>query len=230
MFEWKYYVVGGDRGKTKTDQKKDETSLILCLAGIGEELNKRGIGDTDLVLSEGLPLERCFQENRIADEKYYRKGETLYFEYEDVPHTINIKDVLVNPQCVSGVVDLLAEGTLQDPCIVVDIGSWTVDILPIEGGHPQGAKVKSALEGIIKCLLRCNDEIRRRTGNEVLEIQIQKIMMGDTTILPPEYSKICVDEIKKYIKNIKDTLMENSFNVNTLPVVFMGGGAIDIKK
>ena len=229
MYDGKYYIVGGDRTKTKTDQKSDETSFILALAGIGSELNRRGVADANVVFSEGLPLERCFAENKLKDEQYYKKGQTIYFEYEDVPHTITMEDVLVNPQCVSGIIDLLAEGTLADPCIVVDVGSWTVDILPIENGKPQGAKVKSALEGIIRCLLRCNDEIRRRTGNEVLESQIQKIMMGDTSVLPPDYTKIIVDEIKKYIKNIADTLTENMFNIKTLPVVFMGGGAQVIK-
>lgn len=225
----KNYVVGGTRTKTKTDQKKDETSFILALAGIGEELNIRGISDAHVVLSEGLPLERCIKENQIKDETYYKKGETISFEYENVPHTIVIDDVLVNPQCVSGIIDLLAEGSLPDPCIVIDVGSWTLDILPIEGGRPQGAKVKSALEGIINCMIRCNDEIRRRTGGEVMETQIQKIMMGDDTALPPEYTNIVISEIKKYIHNIADTLIENKYNINTLTCIFMGGGASVIK-
>ena len=38
----KYYTVGGERTKTKTDQKNDETCLILALAGIAEELRRRG--------------------------------------------------------------------------------------------------------------------------------------------------------------------------------------------
>lgn len=226
----KYYIVGGDRTKTKTDQKQDDTAFILALAGIGEELNKRNITDANIVLSEGLPLERCIKENQIADIEYYKKGETISFEYEDVPHTIVIDDVIVSAQCVAGVVDLFAEGNMPDTCIIIDIGSWTVDILPVENGRPQVAKVKSVLEGVINCMVRCNDEIRRRTGKEVLENQIQQIMRGNLNALPPVYSKIVVDEIKKYVKNLYDILNENKFNTDVLPCIFMGGGASLIKQ
>lgn len=230
MYDGKYYIVGGERTKTKTDKKKDNTALILALAGLGYELNFRGIGDTSVILSEGLPLERCIKEKQIEDEEYYKQGETLYFEYEDVPHTVKIEKVLVNPQCVAGVIDLLADGMLPDPCIVVDLGSWTVDILPIEDGKPQGSRIKSALDGVINCMLNCNDEIRRKTGEEVSEKQIQKVMLGDKMALPPEYAHICIKTTKEYVKGIADTLAENKFNVNTISCVFMGGGASIVKK
>lgn len=226
----KYYIVGGDRTKTKTDQKQDDTAFILALAGIGEELNRRGIGDTHLVLSEGLPLERCHKENQIADIEYYKKGETIYFEYEDVPHTIVMDDVIVSAQCVAGIADLVFDGAIPSTCIVVDIGSWTMDILPIENGRSQFSKVRSVHEGVINCMLNCNDEIRRRTGREVLESQIQQIMRGNQDALPPVYSKIVVDAIKKYAKNIFDTLTEMKFNVDTLDCIFMGGGATLIQQ
>ena len=225
----KYYVVGGERTKTKTDNKSDETNLILALAGIGEELKKRNIKDTDIIFSEGLPLERCIAEQKTYDEKYYLKGEKIYFEYEDEPHDIEIKDVLVNPQCCSAIIELLNSGTLPDPCIVIDVGSWTVDILPIEGNKPQGAKTKSLLNGVIDCLISCNAEIRRRTGKEVMESQIQQIMRGNPDALPPKYSTIVINEIKKYVKNLADTLIENKYNIDTLTCVFMGGGATVVK-
>lgn len=228
-YDNKYYVVGGDRTKTKTDNKTDNTELILALAGIGEELKNRKIKDTEIILSEGLPLERCIAENKKFDEDYYLKGKQIYFEYEDEPHNILIKDVLVNPQCCSAIIDLLSSGTLPDPCIVVDIGSWTVDILPIEGNKPQGAKTKSLLDGVINCMNNCNEEIRRRTGNEVMESQIQQIMRGNPDALPPKYSNIVIGAIQKYVKTLAATLIENKYNIETLTCVFMGGGATVVK-
>lgn len=226
----KYYIVGGDRTKTKTDQKQDETAFILALAGIGEELNRRNIGDAKIVLSEGLPIERCHKENQIADIDYYKKGETIYFEYEDVPHTVVMEDVIVSAQCVAGVVDLFAEGNLPDTCIIIDIGSWTIDILPVENNRPQVSKVKSILEGLITCMVKCNDEIRRRTGKEVPESMIQQVMRGNLNAIAPNYSKIIVDVLKQYVKNIYDILNENKFNTDVLPCIFMGGGANLIKQ
>jgi len=113
-YNGKYYTVGGERTKTKTDQKKDDTCLTLALAGIGEELKYRGLRESKILLSEGLPLERCIESNKVFDEKYYLKGNTVEFEYEDIPYKIEIIDVLVNPQCVAGIVDMVANKELPD--------------------------------------------------------------------------------------------------------------------
>lgn len=227
-----YYVVGGERTKTKTDIKNDNTDLILALAGIGMELSNRKIyGDKiHIILSEGLPIERCIAENKEFDKKYYLKGQKVEFEFENIPRTIVIDDVIVNPQAVSGVAELINKRAIPKRCLVVDIGSWTVDVLSIENYRPQSANVHSFLNGIINCMLSCNEEIRRRTGMEVLESQIQDIMMGDKMALPPKYSNIVVSQIEKYVKAIYDTLIENKYNIETSYIVFMGGGASIVER
>ena len=232
MFEGHYYTVGGKRSKTKTDQKEegDMTAFILTLAGIGEELKARNIKDTDVVLSEGLPLERCIEENIVFDEKYYRKGETLYFEYEDIPHTIFMKEVFVNPQCISAVIDTFSRGLLPPICLLIDIGSWTVDIVPMIDGKPRGSEAHSLIGvGIINCMLSCNEEVRRRTGREVMEEQIQQIMRGKKNVLPPRFETVITESIKKYIKDLCDTLYEHSYNIDTVTCIIMGGGATVVR-
>jgi plasmid segregation protein ParM len=233
MYNGRYYTVGGRRSKTKTDQKEDITAFILALAGIGEELKSRSYTEQneviDVVLSEGLPLERCIEENRIEDERYYKKGETFYFEYENVPYNIHIADVIVSPQCLSGAVDLINDNTLPPICLLIDVGSWTVDILPVIEGKPVGSESRSLLNGVINCMLECNEEVRRRTGKEILEEQIQQIMRGKTGVLPPKYEQIVSNKIREYVKNLADTLTENSYNVDTTPCIFMGGGATVVR-
>ena len=220
----KYYIVGGERSKTKTDQKNDETALILCLAGIAEELRFRGKTTSHIVLSEGLPLERCIKQNKDFDKEYYLEGKKVAFEYEDVLYTIFIDRVIVNPQCVSGIVNLQSEKKLPNYCAVIDIGSWTVDILPIINGRPDQAAVLSLPNGVINCYLDCNSEIRRRTGKEVREEQIMEVMKGNKDVLPEKRVEIIVDTIDKYIKDLADTISEHKFDSETLDFIFMGGG------
>lgn len=231
-YNGRYYVVGGERTKTKTDNKEDNTDLILALAAIGEELNSRNIKDNpvSVILSEGLPIERCIAENKEKDMNYYLKGQWVDFEYEGIKRTVYIEDVLVNPQAVSGVIDLLSKKKLPPRCLVVDIGSWTMDVLQVENYQPQGSNTHSFLNGVISCMLSCNEEIRRRTGREVMESQIQEVMRGDKMALPPKYSSIVEDEVKKYVKSISDILIENKYNTETLYIVFMGGGATLVEK
>jgi StbA protein. len=231
-YNGRYYVVGGERTKTKTDNKDDNTDLILALAAIGEELKNRNISDNpvSIILSEGLPVERCIAENKAKDIEYYLKGQWVDFEYEGVKRTVYIEDVLVNPQAVSGVMELLSNKKIPPRCLVVDIGSWTMDVLQVENYKPQSTNCHSFLNGVITCMLNCNEEIRRRTGREVLESQIQEVMRGDAMALPPKYSTIVENEVKKYVKSISDTLIENKYNTETLYVVFMGGGATLVER
>lgn len=225
----KYYTVGGERTKTKTDQKNDETCLILALAGIAEELRRRGKQEGRILLSEGLPLERCIEENKLEDEEYYKKGQIVEFTYEDEPYKIEVVDVMVNPQCVAAIVEKLCAKEIPQNCIIVDIGSWTIEILPIENYKPQGAKAQSLNMGIIDCLLKCNEAIRRRTGKEIPEYMIQQAMLGDAGTLPPKYATLCINELKAYAKNLAETLEENKYNTDVVPCVFMGGGSSIIK-
>lgn len=227
FFEGSYYSVGGKRSKTKTDQKEDNTALILTLAGLGEEFKIRHINPSNLILSEGLPLERCIEINQRFDEKYYKQGKTINFEYEDIPYRINIQKVFVNPQGVAGIIDKIQD--IPETCVVIDLGSWTMDVLLVIEGKPIIAESKSLLSGLIPCMLRCNEEIRRRTGKEVMEEQIQKIMQGKTGVLPPKYEDLIVENIKIYIRELYDVLNENGYNVDTLPCVFLGGGSIVVK-
>ncbi len=226
-YNGKYYTVGGERTKTKTDNKEDDTDLILALAAIGEELKIRGIKENPVhvILSEGLPVERCIEDNQEFDKEYYLKGQKIDFEYEGVSRSIYMDDVMVNPQAVSGIAELISAKRIPKRCLVVDIGSWTMDVFMVDNWRAQGATTHSFLSGVINCLNACNDEIRRRTGKEVLESQIQEVMRGESTSLPPKYTTIIEEQIEKYVKGIADLLNENKYNTETLYVVFMGGGA-----
>lgn len=229
-YNGKYYIVGGDRASVKLNRTDDDVAYILTLAGIAKELNHRNLPhDSHIVLAVGLPIDRCNGESKIELANYYKRYKNVSFSYEDEEYNITIDDVFVMAQGYAGVFDLISGKSMPDTCIVVDIGSWTIDILPIVGGKPQAAKAISLNDGIINCLLKCNEEIRRRTGEEVLESQIQSIMLGDKTILPAQYSNIIQEQIVSYIKHVADVLIEHKFNINTLPCVFIGGGSSVVK-
>lgn len=227
MYNGRYYTVGGKRSKTKTDQKDDDTAFILALAALGEEFKFRNVTPGHVIISEGLPIERCIETNKEIDKHYYKKGESISFCYEDNPYNVFIDEVYVNPQGVSGILNKSKQ--LPDICLVADVGSWTVDLIPIINGKPESSETKSLNAGVISCMLSCNEEIRRVTGREVLEEQIQKIMRGNRNVLPPKYEDIVISGIENYVKSLFDTFIENGYNVDTMPTVFIGGGATVVK-
>lgn len=236
MFDNQYYTIGGDRKKVKVDKTEDLDTYILTLAGIAIELKKRGKNTSDIILAVGLPLDRCSGENRVEFEKYFMKNPVVDFEYEDEAFHIEIKKTVVSPQCMSGIIGKLSDKTIACPSVVVDVGSWTLDILPIDkdsNGNPQPqiAKVISLDNGVIRCFNECQKEFRKFTkGMNVPDALILDYLKGNSAALKPKYAAV-VDEItKRYVQGIADSLIEEGFNIYTIPCIFMGGGANIVKK
>ena len=53
----------------------------------------------------------------------------MTFAFEQVSHHIMIENVAVFPQCYAAVADRLP--SFAKKTLVVDIGSWTIDIMPV---------------------------------------------------------------------------------------------------
>ena len=67
------------------------------------------------------------------------------FRYEKKEYTIFIEDVLVYPQCYGAIVDRLPQMSGQE--IVVDIGSWTIDIMKVIDRVPDQATIATDPNG-----------------------------------------------------------------------------------
>lgn len=231
-----YYAIGGERKKAIADKTEDEETFIITLAAIAEELKERdNITEAEIVLSVGLPLSRCSGDTRTEFEEYFSKHQEVFFQYEDVPYHIVIKKVIVSAQCVAGVISLLQRNEIKCPSVIIDIGSWTTDILPIEknsrgAAQPQIAKAISLNMGVIPCMLACQNEINARTGKTVQESQIQEIFKGNLKALPPKYTDIVQRTTSEYVKEIAQAIQENGFDLETLPVTLMGGGSSIAKR
>lgn len=225
-YKGKYYIVGGNkRVKVHEDKTENSDVYILTLAAIGSELAFRGIsGETHIVLSVGLPLERCGGgAQKFAD--YFLQENPVTFEYQDISYTVHIDMVKVSPQGYSAVAFELDQ--IKDSTVLVDIGSWTVDISQIQGNIP--ISPISLNDGVINCMQDVNNAIRREFGNEVPESQIQGVMRGIPDSLPAKYEEIAKAEIRKYVENLASSLQERKYNLDTLDFIFVGGGAILIK-
>ena len=71
---------------------------------------------------------------RFGDEKkdfvsYLSKKKEVVFTFEKEKYHIFIENVCVYPQCYAAVIDRIDK--FPEKQLVVDIGSWTVDIMPI---------------------------------------------------------------------------------------------------
>lgn len=226
-FDGKYYVCGGKRMNVMSNKTDDENYYILTLAALAEEMKlKKKTSDT-VVIAAGLPIERMGHEKENF-KQYMLKNKKVDFVYEGVSYHINIEDVQVYPQGYAAVVSRI--GTMLGTHILVDIGSWTIDILPIIDKVPDASRCSSPNMGVITCMTAINNEMRRKFNFQLEETQIQDVMRGGTGQLPQKYLEVVRTIIVQYTEEVLSKLREIGFNLAVTPVLFMGGGAVVMEK
>lgn len=148
-YDGKYYKIGTVRQEVKDTKVEDDSFYLLTLAAVAKELKKRGLSDAKVFLAVGLPLTR-FGAERNNFIKYLTKNKRVDFRYENEAYHIEIDDVAVFPQCYAAVVDKIP--TMAKKTLVVDIGSWTIDIMPVINKSPDESKCVTVPRGLITCM------------------------------------------------------------------------------
>ena len=202
-----YYMVGGKRLEVRDLKVENDNFYILTLAAVAKELNRRGMRNANILLSVGLPLTRFGAEKQDFID-YLSKEKEVTFRFDNEQYRIKIARVSVFPQCYAAVADRMR--TLPKRVVVVDIGSWTIDIMPIADSAPNEAECITIREGLIKCMRTINEECMRQHGRELSEEDIQEIMRnGKHEKLPQKYLTI-VEDVINLIYISSQTILHNA--------------------
>ena len=106
-------------------------------------------------------------------------------------------DVAVFPQCYAAVVDKIP--TMAKKTLIVDIGSWTIDIMPVINKSPDESKCVTIPKGLITCMRSINEQCVRQLNGEVDESEIQNIMRYGRSDIDDEYFAIIKAEIEDFV-------------------------------
>jgi len=225
-YEGKFYKVGTVRQEVKDTKVEDDNFYLLTLAAVAKELKRRGLAEAKVFLAVGLPLTR-FGAEKNDFIKYLTKNKLVSFKYENEPYYIEIDDVAVFPQCYAAVVDKIP--TMAKKTLIVDIGSWTIDIMPVINKSPDESKCVTIPKGLITCMRSINEQCVRQLNGEVDESEIQNIMRYGRSDIDDEYFAIIKAEIEDFVDKVYNSIREFGYNLKTTPIVFVGGGAVVMK-
>ena len=225
-YEGKFYKVGTVRQEVKDTKVEDDSFYLLTLAAVAKELKRRGLAEAKVFLAVGLPLTR-FGAEKNDFIKYLTKNKRVSFKYENEPYYIEIDDVAVFPQCYAAVVDKIP--TMAKKTLIVDIGSWTIDIMPVINKSPDESKCVTIPKGLITCMRSINEQCVRQLNGEVDESEIQNIMRYGRSDIDDEYFAIIKAEIEDFVHKVYNSIREFGYNLKTTPIVFVGGGAVVMK-
>lgn len=221
-----YYAIGNGKVSVQKSKTEDEYMRVLTMAAIAEELKKYGTTITDVHLGVGVPLTRMGAEKKDFLD-YYNKQRRLIFKYEDVQYSVTLLSVDVFPQGYAGVVSFMKD--FNKSALVIDIGSWTVDIMPIFEYVPDQTRCKSLPLGTITCMNDINEALRQNLGKEADETIIKEVMIYGTSDIPSEYLSVIKTGLTTYATNLMDQIRALNFNSDLTQFIFIGGGATIMK-
>lgn len=218
-----FYKVGGRRLEIRYLKVENDNFYLLTIAAIAKELNRRGMRNPNILLSVGLPLTRFGAEKQDFID-YLSRDKEASFQFDNEQYRINLARVSVFPQCYAAVAERMKN--LPKRVVVVDIGSWTIDIMPIEDSAPNEAECITIREGLIKCMRTINEECMRLYGRELSEENIQEVMMtGKNDKLPKKYLSTVEECLKNYVEKVYNILLEHGYTIDITELVFVGSGA-----
>lgn len=226
-YRGKYYKIGSSRLEVKKNKVSDDNYYLLTLAAVAKELKQRGHKKAHVLLAVGLPL------TRFGDEKkdfisYLSRNREVVFKFEKVQYRIVVERVSVYPQCYGAVADMINSFPMKQ--LVVDVGSWTVDIMPIVNHELDEPSCVTQPHGIITCIKQINKECIRQLNEEVDEAIIQQFIMEGDANIPQQYKRIIEQELTGYTQKIYHSIRELGYNMNLTPIIFVGGGARVMKR
>lgn len=231
QYQNSYYVCGTGRQTLLKDKTANDNYYLLTMAAIAQEIRyRKAEKKTGVVLAAGLPLASFGREKQPFREYLFRKEQPLCFRYENESYEIQIEDVKLFPQGYSALA-LHPEFINGEPSVLlIDIGGWTVDLMRLDNAVPNAGTCRSLELGVIRCIDEIMEQVRRRTGLSVTDVQIERVLGGSSCSMEQEAKEIIQRHGRLYTERILSSVMEAGFDLRAIPSVFMGGGAAIVKR
>lgn len=248
-FNGNIYVPTLERFSYVKDKTLDDRCFVLSLFGIAEEMISR-VKDksspasvqkeisafSDLYLGVGLPPSHMASLSEKLVKYYEDKFSTgITFAYNDIEFHLILKKVLVYPQDYAAVITYKPKTPefitkrFKD-YYAVDIGGFTVDVMPLHNGKPVVDGCISLDLGVLKMFSQIESDINRDFGYSIDASTIESVLKDEDTICSEEEIAVINKIAKTWCDDIINKLREGGLEFNSKPVVFLGGGSKLFKK
>lgn len=226
-YNGKYYKVGTKRGAVMDSKVETEEYYILTLAAIAMELKYSGLHEATIVIGAGLPATRYGAEKKEFAE-YLSRNRDVTFKFEGEEYKIKLEKVALFPQGYAAAVEDLPY--LGSKVVVVDVGSWTTDIFPINNKKPDDANANSIPGGVISCMRTINKHSVRLFNEKIDEEAIVDYIATGKTNLDKKYVELIDKTLKEFATDLFNSLREEGYSLKTTQFYFVGGGAAVMKR
>ena len=223
IHEGVFYKIGEKRNSVKDSKLADDDYYLLTLVALAKECQSGAIPNgARVVLGVGLPLKH-FATTRKVFVRYLKREQIVKFNYEDAQYNFTIENVLVFPQCYAAVADKL--GDMKGEYLIVDVGSWTIDIMHVKDGVPVESKCETFTESMISVIQGIRSKSSELFGKEISEDVIADFISNGNCSCAEKYTRLMESELEAFAKKVEGILKENGHDTEFANIIYVGGGA-----
>jgi plasmid segregation protein ParM len=232
-----FYSLDGERIKYMRDKTVDDRFFILTLFGIAKEIEKKAVegkiklGNSNtysITLLNGLPPKHLAQAEKFRE--YFLKKEIISFTYNNVKYNIKFNDVFIFPQAYAAAATMKKKIVTEDEVLIVDIGGYTLDYMLLTNGQYNMHKCETLENGIILLYNEITNHCLDQYDIILNEKKIDALLDGPSKIKIPGVMEYAQAKARSFVNEFIHSLREQKNDLRTIPVIFVGGGSLTLKK
>ena len=152
------------------------------------------------------------------------------FTYNGRTYEVEIEDAAVFPQDYAAAMTIYPKIQGYNKVITVDIGGFTLDYLLLRNGRPDLSVCDSLEKGVITLYNKIISRVNSEYDILLEEVDIDSIIKGERTDYDTSVVRMVGDMTQMYVDDLLGTLRERGLDLKTGCVVFIGGGALLLRK
>ena len=232
QYDGTYYALSNQRIPYRKDKTEDDRFFHLTLFGIANEIEAMNCYSEDVIrvqLAVGLPPAHFGAQNK-SFTKYFMDRDVIKFHYHGKPHSIYIEDVACFPQAYAAAVTMMKSLIECSKALILDIGGFTADYLSMIYGQADLSTCDSLENGVILLYNKIRSKLNSELDLLLEESDIDAILKGKTDGYAQKAVQIVEYQAKEFINDLFSALRERMIDLRSGTVVFVGGGAILLRR
>lgn len=225
-FEGESYVVGDENKTVNTNvmlSKMDLAHKLSTIAAIHQLVDNGAVVE----LSVGLPIHTYYNaEHRKEYIEFYSQHENLTLTINGIEKSFSLAKVKAKPESVGHVFNFPTEGLIG----VIDIGYTTIDGAVFKDCSPLVDTVFSLIDGANPFKTVVRDSLNKELLLNIQPYQLDEILSKGLYGSKSQQADEIISKCKKeYLKKIVNEMLKHGWEIQTLPIVFTGGGSLLLK-
>lgn len=231
-YQGKYYTLTDQRIPYHRNKTEDERFWILTLFAIAYEIEAVNGYSRNLMrveLAVGLPPAHFGAQHHSFREYFSQRG-AVKFEFHKREYAIFISNVKCFPQTYAAAVTMLRSLRDKPKVILIDQGGMTTDYLMLKEGKADLSVCDSLENGVITLYNQVKSKVNAELDIMLEEAEIDAILNGKTENIPAGVADIVEQQAQAFTNDLFSSLRERGLELRSGVVVFVGGGAILLRR